>query len=106
MIYHLVAAGIGGRTVREAEQNLSTQELHNWRLFFAEYGSPWVGDRLDLGFARISYLLAVGLGLKKEGGGKWSVADFMPPEYSPDEEDPATIDEIFTTLTRTQNGAK
>lgn len=49
--------GIGGRTIAEAQEALSAEELETWALYRAQRGTLNVGLRMELEFARIRCLL-------------------------------------------------
>jgi len=67
-----VLAGVGGRTIAEAQQRLSDHEYRSWRLYREMHGS------LNLGL-RIEHAAAVtSLTVNRVNGGKALLADFLP----------------------------
>jgi len=72
--------GIGGRTIVEAQQNLSYREFLKWCRFRAKRGSLHLGMRVD----RASALLAAIYrnSHSKEGG--YKIHDFAPFEDVPE----------------------
>lgn len=82
-MHDLVAAGIGGRTVAEARERLSWEELQSWMLYVKENGPLSVGQRLDYGLARIMLMLSGLAGSKTPK----QLKDFLPAYYTRAEEE-------------------
>lgn len=77
--------GIGGRTIAEAKQRLTYHEALDWFAFIRKRGTLNVGMRLEALFAQQSVLICSAAGIKKQGGGQFSMTDFMPHADEPDE---------------------
>ena len=73
-----MAAGIGGRTVAEAKENLSLREAFQWGEYIKRKGSLHVGRRLEFMLGRITWMFNSYL------GGKQPLTDFLPG-YDEDE---------------------
>lgn len=71
-------AGVGGRTIAEAKQNLSVEEFHRWKAYRGMRGSLNVGRRLEIGLGQLCALYA------QAHGSKLSSYDFMPHEEEPE----------------------
>ena len=59
---------------------MTSGELTEWAAFERVYGSILPHERIDLGFAQLSYLMARLWGKKKHGG-EFTLRDFMPAWY-------------------------
>ncbi|MCK2183503.1 phage tail assembly protein T [Halomonas getboli] len=86
MWHELVLAGVGGRTIAEAQQNLSIVEFYSWLAYRRKRGGLNLGMRFEQGAATICSLLAQA-NWKKTDGTDWTAADFMP-HLTDDEADP------------------
>lgn len=72
--------GIGGRTIAQAQQNLSYGEFLAWRRYRIKRGSLNLGMRVERGSALLATLYANAN--SKMGG--YSVYDFMPHDSEPE----------------------
>jgi len=85
-----VLCGVGGRTVAEAQANISYEEYLDWCKFRAKYGSLHFGMRVDRAAARgIAYYLSANS--KKS----FQMADFSPYDKALVDEKEGSIDEAF-----------
>lgn len=80
--------GIGGRTIREAKNNLSFDEAAAWREYIAKRGSINLGRRLESGFALVATIT------RNVHGGKATMSDFMPYE-SREEDKEGTLTDVM-----------
>lgn len=64
--------GIGGRSIQEAKQNLTYDEVLDWSAYIKQRGQINIGQRLEIGFALLAMLII------KSNGGKADMEDFMP----------------------------
>lgn len=80
-------AGVGGRTIAEAKQNLTYREFRDWVAYRDKYGHFDINRRLERGIAMI---LHQGLLLK---GGKSTMQDHMV--FSVREEVELTLEEAM-----------
>lgn len=71
-------AGIGGRTVAEAKENLQYAEFLDWLTYRRMRGSLNMGNRMESGFALIASLIS------RACGGNANQIDFMPHAEPPD----------------------
>lgn len=76
--------GVGGSTIEEAQATVSQSEFHAWLAYRSKHGPLNQSLRLERGLAQVCYMIAATSGSKKEGGGKWSVDDFLPYHEPPD----------------------
>lgn len=72
-------AGVGGRTIAEAQERLSVQEFQSWARYRAKRGSLNLGMRVERGAALLATLYANAH--SKQGG--YKIFDFMPHEEEP-----------------------
>lgn len=82
-------AGIGGKTVAEAKENVSYAEFMAWLAYRRKRGPLNLSTRMDHGFALIATLITRGL------GGKAEMTDFLPFA----DETELTVDSVFKKLT-------
>jgi hypothetical protein len=82
-----VLAGVGGRTIAEAKQNLSYVEALEWFKYIGKRGTLNHGLRVEIMIARLMVLLADVHKLKKVGGLKWEIWDFAPHLDQPEVEE-------------------
>lgn len=85
-------AGIGGRTVREAKENLTHKELTAWQTYREQYGPISQGQRLDSAIARLILVLRTCHGDKTA-----KLEDFLP-QYGAahkDDDEPELTPELF-----------
>lgn len=75
----LVINGIGGRTIAEAQANISYPELSVWRAYRQKYGSLFLGRRLEQVVGRL-HADYVALTIRKDV----DVYDFMLHEVAPE----------------------
>ena len=66
---------------------MTPSELGEWEALWAI--DPWGPQRADVGHAIVASTVAGGL-LKKAGGGRWKLSDFMP-YYEAPAEDPEAL---------------
>lgn len=71
----MVLNGIGGRTIAEAKQSMTSNEVYQWAAFRNKRGSLFVGRRIEQGFGN---LMATYLGSK--GAQNVKAQSFMPHE--------------------------
>lgn len=64
--------GIGGRTVREAKENLTVTEVRRWVAYIEKYGSLNTARRVVEGTGVTSYLVS------RANGGKAKLETFIP----------------------------
>lgn len=84
--------GVGGKTIREAKENLSHSEMLAWRDYIARRGSLNIGRRLEAGFALVATVI------NRVKGGKAKMADFMPYENPPDQDFDGTAQDALALL--------
>lgn len=74
--------GIGGRTISEAKERLSQDEVLVWAAYMDKRGTLNVGRHVESGAALIAAMLS------RINGGKADVSDFTPHEdsYAPAEQ--------------------
>ena len=80
-------AGVGGRTVAEAKERLSYDEVQAWSAYMERRGSLHVGMRLEYGFALLASIVNNAL------GGHATMRDFMPHI-----EQPNSLEEVMRVL--------
>lgn len=66
-------AGVGGKTIHEAKQNISYAEAQDWAAYIEKRGPLNLSRHLERGFALLATRLAVANGYKNV-----SMYDFMP----------------------------
>lgn len=69
--------GIGGRTIAEAKERISYPEFLTWVAYRRKRGPLNVSLRVDRGAALLASLYAI-RHFEREGGGEFTVSDFMP----------------------------
>jgi hypothetical protein len=93
-------AGVGGRTVAEAKQNISYAEAAKWSAYLKEHG--WISQpagirnlisHLEFYSAQVAWSV-----FKAAGAKDIKISDFMPSSSSSDEEDVATLDDFMSIL--------
>lgn len=92
MWHELVLAGIGGRTVAEAKENVQYVEFLDWLTYRRMRGSFNLGNRLESGFALIAHLIS------RAAGGSATQVDFMPHADAK----AATIEDVMGILSGKQ----
>lgn len=65
-------AGVGGKTIHEAKQNLSYTEAQDWAAYIAKRGPLNLSRHLERGFAMLAVRLAAANGVNV------SMQSFMP----------------------------
>ena len=80
---------MGGRTIAEAKENLSYEEVLRWQAFRKKRGSLNVGLRLEEGFALVATAIS------RSVGGKAKFDDFAPHLR---EEESSGLMDIFAKL--------
>lgn len=78
--------GIGGSSIREAKERLTSAEASRWFEYVQEYGSINIARRIDRGFALLAQLLCTVHGIKI-GGQKPTIEDFLPRRAQQDEDE-------------------
>ncbi|APC45949.1 hypothetical protein QHH_37 [Halomonas phage QHHSV-1] len=81
MWHELVMHGIGGRTVAEAQQNLSYTEFCRWLVYRKQRGSLHPGLRADRAAGLLALMYASAH--KQKGGQDYTLWDFLPFEEEP-----------------------
>jgi hypothetical protein len=84
--------GIGGRTIAEAQQNMSLVEARQWAQYMRRHGGLNVAERVEQAAALICATGAKLMGQKKD------VADFLPNRESDDELRIATPQDFFNIV--------
>lgn len=77
--------GVGGKTIAEAQENISYEEFLSWCAYIKKRGELNFGMRVEAGFALVTTAIA------NANGSKAKVSDFMPHK----DEVPADIKDIF-----------
>jgi hypothetical protein len=72
-----VLCGVGGRTIAEAQQQLSYPEFLSWTAYRRKRGSLHFGMRVEHAAATLASLYG------NTKGGKFKIYDFMPHEDEP-----------------------
>ena len=84
-------AGIGGRTVAEAKENLQFAEFMDWLRYRQMRGSFNIGTRLESGFALLAWIINRALGGKAE-------QHYFMPHAGPTEQQSATLGDVMAIL--------
>lgn len=84
--------GIGGRTIVEAQQNMSMVEARQWAQYMRRHGGLNTAERVEQAAALICATGAKLMGQKKD------VADFLPNRESDDELRIATPQDFFNIV--------
>lgn len=92
-----MSCGIGGRTIAEAQQNLSWGEYLSWCAYRAKYGSLHIGMRVDRAVAR-----ALANYMSGNSRQQFSVVDFSPFDKAIEDSKPLDqkIDEALAHFPR------
>ena len=69
--------GVGGKTLHEAKQNISANELSFWMDYRKRFGSLNVGRRVELAVGQLTYLFAL---VNSDKNNKPDLENFMPHE--------------------------
>lgn len=85
--------GIGGRTIAEAQQNLSMVEARQWAQYMRRHGGLNIAERIEQSAALVCSTAAQLMGNKNT-----KVADFIPNRESDDELRIATPDDFMKVL--------
>lgn len=72
----MVLNGIGGKSIEEAKQNLSHEEVCRWALYRQKRGSLNLGLRVERAAGLLAYMLANWH--RKEGTEPFTIHDFAP----------------------------
>lgn len=80
--------GVGGRTIREAKENLTYDEYLSWVAYARKRGGFNLGMRIEECSAMVAWQVNNG------NGGKAKLADFIPHKDEP----VATLAEVFGML--------
>lgn len=73
----LVLCGIGGRTIAEAKERMSTDEYELWLQYRKRHGTLNLGLRIEQGAALTAYCA--------NNGKKGQLADYLPQRGEPDD---------------------
>lgn len=92
----MVLNGVGGRTIREAKQNVSHAEALEWMKYMQLRGTLNVGLRIEVMLARLLVMTANANGIKKEGNKQFTIHDFAIHLDKPEFE--LTVDNVLTQL--------
>ena len=85
--------GIGGRTIAEAQQNMSLVEARQWAHYLKRHGGLNIAERIEQAAA-----LICATGAQLMGNKKVKVADFIPNRESDDELRYATPQDFLKVL--------
>lgn len=85
--------GIGGRTIAEAQQNLTLVEARQWAQYMRRHGGLNVAERVEQAAA-----LICATGAQLMGNKRAKVADFIPNRESDDELRYATPQDFMRAL--------
>lgn len=88
MWHELVLHGIGGRSIEEAKETLTHEEVRAWHEYIRKRGTLNVGTRIEQGFAMLAQTIWAVNGKAKK------IEDFMPQREQPE----ATLEGIFGML--------
>ena len=72
----MVLCGIGGRTIEEAQNRLSIEEVGRWAAYRRKRGSLHSGMRVEHAAALVAQLIANRY--RKEGAQPFTIYDFAP----------------------------
>lgn len=82
--------GIGGRTIAEAQQNMTMVEARHWAQYMRRHGGLNVAERVEQAAA-----LICSTGAQLMGNTKVKVADFIPNREADDELKPYATPQDF-----------
>ena len=85
--------GIGGRTIAEAQQNMSLVEARHWAKYMRRHGGLNIAERIEQAAA-----LICATGAQLMGNKNVKVADFVPNRESDDELRYATPQDFLKVL--------
>lgn len=85
--------GIGGRTIAEAQQNMSLVEARQWAQYIKRHGGLNIAERVEQAAA-----LICSTGAQMVGNKNMKVADFIPNRESDDELRIATPEDFLKVL--------
>ena len=85
--------GIGGRTIAEAQQNMSLVEARHWAKYMQRHGGLNIAERVEQAAA-----LICATGAQLMGNKKVKVNDFIPNRESDDELRLATPEDFLKVL--------
>lgn len=91
--------GVGGRTISEAQQNLSMVEARQWADYIRRHGGLNIAERVEQSAALICTTAAQLMGNKRS-----KVADFIPNRESDDELKLATPQDFLRVLQGARKG--
>lgn len=86
--------GIGGRTIAEAQQNMTLVEARHWAQYMRRHGGLNIAERVEQAAA-----LICATGAQLMGNKKVKVNDFLPNRESDDELRLATPQDFLRVLT-------
>lgn len=69
--------GVGGKTIHEARQNISINEMNFWMDYRNRFGSLNVGRRVEQAVGKLSFLFAM---VNSSKNNQPKIEDFMPHE--------------------------
>lgn len=70
--------GVGGATIEQAKEAVSYDEFQGWLAYRAKHGPLNTASRIEWAIGQLSYLVATAAEMKKRGGGKFAISDFLP----------------------------
>lgn len=85
--------GIGGRTIAEAQQNLSLVEARQWAQYMRRHGGLNIAERIEQAAA-----LICATGAQLMGNKRTKVSDFIPNRETDDELKLATPQDFLKVL--------
>lgn len=86
--------GIGGRTIVEAQQNVSMVEARQWAQYIKRHGGLNIAERVEQAAAMVCSAVAKSAGHKN----RTDVADFLPNRETDDELRIATPEDFMKVL--------
>lgn len=84
--------GIGGCTVEEAKERISYDEYLSWCAYIRKRGSLNLGMRIEAGSALVALMV------NNANGGNAKMNDFMPHADRPEDQQQATLQNVFSML--------
>ena len=91
--------GIGGRTIAEAQQNMTLVEARHWAQYMRRHGGLNIAERVEQAAA-----LICATGAQLMGNKKVKVKDFLPNRESDDEIRYATPQDFMNLLKASMRG--
>lgn len=88
----MVSHGIGGCTVEEAKERISYDEYLSWCAYVRKRGTLNLGMRVEAGFALLATMV------NRATGGQAKMEDFMPHADKLEDQQQATLHNVFSML--------